>query len=173
MEVFESKETLLDLTVLIIMCVIFVFGVVLNLTAIVMIYKNEELGSLQNYLLINLFLSGLVLAFTIPLKMMENIMNDELCNILHYFDFVSLNTTSISLIMGAAERYFAVVRPLSWISLRRKGSLLCSFMTYWIVSFLVSIPVFMIFYEHGFDCHLISQYRKRAKFVVSINIILT
>lgn len=143
----------------------FCFGLMLNIGVIVMIINLEELSSLSNYLLLNLFVSDLVFAFTIPLDLTANWLNANLCKMIQYTNYISSHSSFFTLVLVAFERFVAITRPLRHICLRRRVCLLFYLTVIWALSILFSIPTLMIANEGAIQCGFKMPWKKAEDIV--------
>lgn len=132
----DKYENIIVSTVL---TTIFGLGLVLNIGVITLICRNLHLNTLPNYLLLNLFVSDVVFAFNIPLTFMKNAIGDQLCNILHYIQFVHMHVSAFTLILAAVERFLVIARPIRCSCFRSFKFMIYYLIFIWIVSILISI----------------------------------
>lgn len=152
-------DTFQDVIVPIVLCIIFGLGLALNIGLIALICQSHYLATLPNYLLMNLFVSNIVLACGIPLSFVGKVIGDNLCSVIQCSCFIHLHINSFTLILAAIERYSVIARPAGCICFRRTNYFILYLTMIWCQSLMISVPTIMIFNQQGLKCGLISQSR--------------
>lgn len=130
----------IDGSISIILCFIFVFGLVINSKVIAELVRKEEFSNLPSYLLANVFLTKFVME--LPVTFAECDSGDEIYEILLIIIFMCLQYSYITIISAAAERYIARTNFSD-----EKGHMLFYIIVSWIESLLVCFPALFICIE--------------------------
>lgn len=147
--------------------ILFLFGIVLNVVVIISIIVKKEFANCSCFLSINLFICDLVMNLSAPL-LTRNLLSDSLQNFLMYIKFVCLQSTFITFIVLAIEKFIAFTRKSNLICRNEKKCFCFSIyiITIWIGSFLMTFPALLYFANH-LDCGKSCSSKVRLEFMVS------
>lgn len=131
-------------TISIILCFMFVFGLVINAKVIAGFVRKEEFSNLPVYLLANVFITKLVMG--LPVTFAEYDSGDEVYDILLIIIFVSLQYSHLTIISSVAERYIVRTNFAD-----EKGHVLFYIIVSWIESLIMCFPALSICVEKKLD----------------------
>lgn len=131
--------------------ILFILGVSLNLILLITFIFNKELRIIQNYGLISLTLSDLLMSligiFVLRVGDYEPFTSYTLCVGVHQIFILTLFTSSAALLYTSVERFIAVIFPYEYSRFVTNKNSLISIISFWVYGILlVIVPVF-----HWFD----------------------
>lgn len=126
--------------------IILVFGLFGNLCVCFVVFKNCDLWTVPNFLIVNLSISDLfrlVFSLTISCTVLitrEWIGNDIFCQINGFYTLVFLSTSLLCVTLISINRYFIIVKPSQSADIfsRRHTKLMVGFV--WFIGIVTAIP---------------------------------
>ncbi|KAE8751767.1 hypothetical protein FOCC_FOCC001616, partial [Frankliniella occidentalis] len=126
--VFERDHLALILPLSVLYVVIFVFGVLGNISTCIVIGRNRQMRTATNFYLFSLACSDLLLLISgLPLELHKiwfpypYPFNEPVCVIQGLAAETSANATVLTILLFTCERYIAIVHPLAKHQARRRG----------------------------------------------------
>lgn len=137
--------------------------------------------STTNYLIVNLGIADIFfVVLCAPSSAYEYSstvwgLGDRACKLSNYFIHVTLHASVYTLVLMAADRFIAVVYPISGMSLRTDRNTFLAIMILWIISFSSLVPVTSRFAETYYlhlgevksTCMIIGSHTSNVLFTVS------
>ncbi|XP_067219411.1 C-C chemokine receptor type 3-like [Chanodichthys erythropterus] len=128
----------------------FLLSLVGNGLVLYIIYKYEKLTTITNIFLLNLVISDLIFAFSLPFWAVyhksEWIFGSGLCKLVGSCYFIGFNSSILFLTLLTFDRYLAVVHAISAAHSRKKKYAFASSVIVWVLSILASIKD-IVFYD--------------------------
>ncbi|XP_033116117.1 cholecystokinin receptor type A-like [Anneissia japonica] len=124
----------------------FLLAVVGNILVMVTIVQNKRMRTVTNVFLFSLSVSDLCLALLcMPFTLVGNVLRTfifpySLCKIILYFQGVSVNISTWTMVAISVERYFAICMPLKSRSWQTKRHAYVIIPSIWIAAFVIFIP---------------------------------
>ncbi|KAI7809934.1 chemokine (C-C motif) receptor 12a [Triplophysa rosa] len=129
--------------------IIFVLSLVGNGLVLCIIYKYEKLSTVTNVFLLNLVISDLIFAFTLPFwaeyHRSEWIFGKAMCKLVGSFYSIGFNSSILFLTLMTFDRYLAVVHAIAAAQSRRIVYAFCSSAAVWFISILASVKDMFLF----------------------------
>ncbi|KAL4657139.1 C-C chemokine receptor type 3-like [Arapaima gigas] len=130
-------------------CTIFLLSLLGNGLVLYIIYKYEKLNTVTNIFLLNLVISDLVFAFSLPFwatyHSSEWIFGTALCKIVGAVYFVGFYSSILFLTLLTLDRYLAVVYAVTAAKSRRKAYAVGCSAVVWFLSFLATLKEFFLY----------------------------
>uniref|UniRef100_A0A4W5M4C5 Chemokine (C-C motif) receptor 12a n=1 Tax=Hucho hucho TaxID=62062 RepID=A0A4W5M4C5_9TELE len=127
----------------------FLLSVVGNGLVLCIIYKYEKLTSVTNIFLLNLVISDLLFASSLPFwatyHSSEWIFGPFMCKLVGSVYFIGFYSSILFLTLMTFDRYLAVVHAITAAKRRRKIYACVSSAVVWCISFLASVKEFVLF----------------------------
>uniref|UniRef100_A0A8C1FSA5 Chemokine (C-C motif) receptor 12a n=1 Tax=Cyprinus carpio carpio TaxID=630221 RepID=A0A8C1FSA5_CYPCA len=128
----------------------FLLSLVGNGLVLCIIYKYEKLSTVNNIFLLNLVISDLIFASSLPFWAVyhksEWIFGRGLCKLVGSCYSIGFNSSILFLTLMTFDRYLAVVHAISAVQSRRMTYAFASSATIWVLSILASIKD-IVFYD--------------------------
>ncbi|KAK9980186.1 hypothetical protein ABG768_013569 [Culter alburnus] len=128
----------------------FLLSLVGNGLVLYIIYKYEKLTTITNIFLLNLVISDLIFAFSLPFWAVyhksEWIFGSGLCKLVGSCYSIGFNSSILFLTLLTFDRYLAVVHAISAVQSRKKKYAFASSAIVWVLSILASIKD-IVFYD--------------------------
>ncbi|XP_052271834.1 D(2) dopamine receptor-like [Dreissena polymorpha] len=141
--------------------VITVMALLGNLLVIWIVWINSHMHTVTNYYIVNLAVSDLlVAALVVPLKLLEYtapcrwhiFRSDGLCSVVYYLLPVFVFASVLTLAAISIERYYAIVHPLSAMTVNSKSRTKKIIAVTWILPFIVAGP-YIFSKSYAFTIH--------------------
>ncbi|XP_018607028.1 chemokine (C-C motif) receptor 12a [Scleropages formosus] len=130
-------------------CTIFLLSLLGNGLVLYIIYMYEKLGTVTNIFLLNLVISDLVFALSLPFwatyHSSEWIFGVALCKLVGAVYFLGFYSSMLFLMLLTFDRYLAVVHAVPAAKSRKKAYALGSSVVVWCVSFLATVKEFFLY----------------------------
>ncbi|XP_056599686.1 chemokine (C-C motif) receptor 12a [Triplophysa dalaica] len=130
-------------------CINFVLSLVGNGLVLCIIYKYEKLSTVTNVFLLNLVISDLIFAFTLPFwaeyHRSQWIFGKAMCKLVGSFYSIGFNSSILFLTLMTFDRYLAVVHAIAAAQSRRIVYAFCSSAGVWVISILASVKDMVFF----------------------------
>ncbi|XP_048018246.1 C-C chemokine receptor type 3-like [Megalobrama amblycephala] len=128
----------------------FLLSLVGNGLVLYIIYRYEKLTTVTNIFLLNLVISDLIFAFSLPFWAVyhksEWIFGSGLCKLVGSCYSIGFNSSILFLTLLTFDRYLAVVHAISAVQSRKKKYAFASSAIVWVLSILASIKD-IVFYD--------------------------
>ncbi|XP_077361558.1 chemokine XC receptor 1 [Festucalex cinctus] len=163
--------------------VVAALGLLGNILVVVIVIRYEKAKTLTNALILNLALSDILFATALPFWAYYSawgwVLGESACKLVSFVFNVGFSSSALLLIAMTAQRYAAVVNPLSsLVSAAGTYSMLAS-MLIWATSILVAIPALVLTTVDESDCEyndsvssLWGRYQQNILFVLSSGVFL-
>lgn len=152
----------------IIYAVIFVTGIVGNLSTCIVIFRNKSMHTATNYYLFSLAISDLLLLISgLPQEVYTNwskypyIFGEEFCELQGFAAETSANATVLTITAFTIERYVAICHPFLSHTLSKLSRAIKFVFAIWFIAMFLAIPQAMsmgIYYETMADGRTIKDY---------------
>lgn len=123
---------------------IFIFCLIGNILVFWILVKYEKLKSVTNIFILNLVISDLLFACSLPFWIVDHthgwIFGKSMCKILSLIFFVSYYSGIMLLTLMTIDRYLVVVHPLSAVRIRTISYSVVACLLVWCISILATIP---------------------------------
>lgn len=130
-------------------CINFFLSLAGNGLVLCIIYKYEKLSTVTNIFLLNLVISDLIFACTLPFWAVyhhsEWIFGTALCKLVGSFYSIGFNSSILFLALMTFDRYLAVVHVVKAAQSRRAAYAFASSAVVWIISILASVKDMILF----------------------------
>ncbi|XP_071951459.1 cholecystokinin receptor-like [Antedon mediterranea] len=124
----------------------FLLAVVGNILVMVTIVQNKRMRTVTNVFLFSLSVSDLCVALLcMPFTLVGNVLRNfifpySLCKVILYFQGISVNISTWTMVAISVERYFAICMPLKSRSWQTKRHAYIIIPSIWISAFLIFTP---------------------------------
>ncbi|XP_053547704.1 pyrokinin-1 receptor-like [Bombina bombina] len=134
---------------------LFIFGILANGLSVLTLMRNGRMKvSAVRFYLLSLAMADVILLFTIPVTLYRYFwqyypwtLSDTVCKLYFMVRQVYCATTSWTIIAFTSERYIAICHPMWSITGLRKSRMVYLLVFIWILSFLTTIPVAIVYGE--------------------------
>ena len=124
-------------------CIIIIFGIIGNLTVVIITLANSNMRSTTNYLVSNLAIAdSLVLLTHLPLPISEN---TAWCKGVHFLLYIACNASVGSMLALAIDRYLAIVHYSSSSPFRSVKRVNIGMAIMWLLIVTYSLPELWMF----------------------------
>ncbi|XP_064189305.1 C-C chemokine receptor type 4-like [Anguilla rostrata] len=128
---------------------IFLLSLLGNGLVLYIIYKYEKLNSMTNIFLLNLVISDLVFAFSLPFwatyHSSEWIFGRAMCKLVSSVYYIGFYSSILFLTLMTLDRYLAVVHAVTALKRRRNTYAFISSAAVWCISILASVKKIILF----------------------------
>ncbi|XP_036378531.1 C-C chemokine receptor type 4-like [Megalops cyprinoides] len=128
---------------------IFLLSLLGNVLVLYIIYKYEKLNSMTNIFLLNLVISDLVFASSLPFwatyHASEWIFGSALCKMVSSVYYIGFYSSILFLTLMTLDRYLAVVHAITALKRRRNTYACISSAAVWFISILASLKKMILF----------------------------
>ncbi|XP_055057310.2 chemokine (C-C motif) receptor 12a [Misgurnus anguillicaudatus] len=130
-------------------CINFILSLIGNGLVLCIIYKYEKLSTVTNIFLLNLVISDLLFAFSLPFWAVyhhsEWIFGSALCKLVGSLYSIGFNSSVLFLTLMTFDRYLAVVHAITATRSRKTMYAFASSAVIWFISILASVKDMVLF----------------------------
>lgn len=160
---WDFGEYVPNLSGIVSIAILSVFGVLGNIILISVIVLNRSLRTLPNVLIVNLAIGDLLYIICVGPAWIEHELNpifalsEPACKFKHYITLVSQGSCVFSLTMLSFERYSVIVRGMQTRQSRKKLRTVLAVAVVWIFSLVLVLPTAFLAYkktsDYASECH--------------------
>src|SRR5688500_8436152 len=149
-------ERIVSVVVPIIFGIIFVVGLFGNALVVIVVASNQQMRNTTNLLILNLAIADLLfIIFCVPFTATDYVLSywpfgATWCKMVQYIIIVTAYASVITLVLMSADRFMAVVYPVTSISLRTDRNILLAIAVSWVVILVACAPALL---AHGLEIH--------------------
>ncbi|XP_077415936.1 chemokine XC receptor 1 [Vanacampus margaritifer] len=163
--------------------VVAVLGLLGNILVVAIVIKYEKVKTLTNALILNLAVSDLLFATSLPFWAYYStwgwFLGESACKLMSFIFNVGFSSSALVLIAMTAQRHAAVVNPLSSLVSATGSYSLVASMLIWATSILVAIPALVLTTVDKSDCEyndsassLWGRYQQNILFILISSVFL-
>lgn len=141
--------------VIVIYIVTFIVGITGNFLVCFAVWRNRQMRTVTNMFIVNLSVADLgIIIICLPPTLLVDVtetwfMGTVMCKLVYFLMTVSISVSVLTLAAIAVERWYAICRPLSFKSTRRRARIIIIFI--WIVSACVALPDIIFIHLKRFE----------------------